>query len=72
MYPSIGPVPTHELFVGLGVVAAILVFVVEARRRGQTDEKVVWVYKLRGGQVVSAENFLDTATMLKALEPPSS
>jgi uncharacterized protein len=39
---------------------------------GTVEEKVVWVYKLRGGQVVSAENFLDTATMLKALEPPSS
>jgi len=34
MYPTLGPVPTHELFVGLGVLVAIGVFVVEARRRG--------------------------------------
>jgi phosphatidylglycerol:prolipoprotein diacylglycerol transferase len=37
------PVPTHGLFVGLGVVAACLVFVVEARRRGQTDERIWYV-----------------------------
>ena len=52
MYPSLGPIPTHELFVGLGVLAAIGVFVVEARRRGQTDEKVVWV--VLGGLVGGA------------------
>ena len=34
MYPHLGPVPTHGLFVGLGVLAAVLVFVHEARRRG--------------------------------------
>jgi ketosteroid isomerase-like protein len=49
--------------------------IVTANVRGRTkaggtvEETVVWVYKLRGGQVVSAENFLDTAKMLKALEP---
>jgi prolipoprotein diacylglyceryltransferase len=53
MYPTIGPVPTHELFVGLGVVAAVLVFVAEARRRGQTDERIVYVVlgALVGGAV---------------------
>jgi phosphatidylglycerol:prolipoprotein diacylglycerol transferase len=43
MLPRIGPVPTHELFVGLGVAVAVAVFVVEARRRGQTDERLVQV-----------------------------
>jgi len=38
------------------------------RAGGTVEEKVVWLYKLRGGQVVSAENFLDTTAMLKALE----
>ena len=33
----IGPVPTHELFVALGLVVAVAVFLVESRRRGQTD-----------------------------------
>jgi len=43
MLPRIGPVPSHELFVGLGVAVAVVVFVVEARRRGQTDERLVYV-----------------------------
>jgi prolipoprotein diacylglyceryltransferase len=37
------PVPTHGLFVGLGVIVASVVFVVEARRRGQTDERIWYV-----------------------------
>jgi len=47
--------------------------VVTANVRGRTkkgatvENKSVWVYKLRGGQVVSAETFADTAAMLKAL-----
>ena len=53
MFPTLGPIPIHGLFVGLGVLAAISVFVVEARRRGQTDEKVVYVVlgALLGGAV---------------------
>jgi phosphatidylglycerol---prolipoprotein diacylglyceryl transferase len=43
MLPTIGPVPTHELFVGLGVAVALLVLVVEARRRGHTDERLLAV-----------------------------
>ena len=43
VYPTLGNVPTHQLFVGLGVLAAVAVFVVEARRRGQTDERIVYV-----------------------------
>ena len=37
------PVPTHGLFVALGVLAAAAIFVVEARRRGQTDERIWYV-----------------------------
>ncbi len=46
--------PTHGLFVALGVLAAALVFVVEARRRGHTDERLVWVVTgaLVGGAVL--------------------
>ena len=53
MYPRVGPVPTHPLFVALGVAAAVAVFVVEARRRGQTDERMVYVVlgALAGGAV---------------------
>lgn len=39
----VGPVPSHQLFVGLGVAVAVVVFVLEARRRGQTDERLIYV-----------------------------
>ena len=58
MYPTLAtvagvPIGTHGFFVGVGVLAAAWVFVVEARRRGQTDERVVYVVlgALAGGAV---------------------
>ena len=47
------PIPTHSLFVALGVLAAAAVFVVEARRRGQTDDRIWYVVlgALVGGAV---------------------
>ncbi len=65
MYPTLGPIPTHELFVGLGVLAAIGVFVVEARRRGQTDEKVVWVVL---GALVGGAVFMRLGTWLQHVD----
>lgn len=40
----IGPltIPTHDVFVGLGVLMAALVFLAEVRRRGVTDDRI-WV-----------------------------
>jgi phosphatidylglycerol---prolipoprotein diacylglyceryl transferase len=61
MFPTVGDLlglpldlPTHEVFVALGVLAAALVFVGEARRRGHTDERLVWVVTgaLLGGGVM--------------------
>src|SRR5690242_15657522 len=51
--PHLGPLPTHDVFVGLGLLAAVVVFTIEARRRGQTDDKVVLVVlgALAGGAV---------------------
>ncbi|GAA3662637.1 prolipoprotein diacylglyceryl transferase [Nocardioides ginsengisoli] len=43
MLQTLGNAPTHEVFVGLGVAVASVVFVVEARRRGQTDERLIYV-----------------------------
>ena len=50
MYPTLGdllglalPVGTHATFVALGVLAAVVVFVVEARRRGHTDDRLLVV-----------------------------
>jgi phosphatidylglycerol---prolipoprotein diacylglyceryl transferase len=65
MYPSLGPVPTHALFVGLGVLVAIGVFVVEARRRGQTDDKVVYVVL---GAVVGGAVFMRLGTWLQHVD----
>ncbi len=48
----IGPVPTHELFVALGVGVALLILVVEARRRGHTDDRLLVV--VTGGLVGGA------------------
>lgn len=43
MQLTLGPAWTHGVFVGLGVAVAAAVFVLEARRRGQTDERLVYV-----------------------------
>ena len=54
VYPTLGPIPTHGLFVGLGVLAAAVVFVLEARRRGARDERLVFVVMgaLVGGAIL--------------------
>lgn len=61
MYPTLGdllgidlPIPTHDFFVGLGVLAAALVFVAESRRRGQRDERLLVVVTgaLVGGAIL--------------------
>src|SRR6478752_10697719 len=65
MYPSIGPVPTHGLFVGLGVLAAVLVFVVEARRRGHTDDRLLIVVT---GALVGGAMFMRLGTWLQHVD----
>ena len=54
VHPTLGPIPTHGLFVALGVLVAAVVFTVEARRRGQTDDRIVYVVlgALLGGAVL--------------------
>lgn len=52
MVPRVGSFPSHQLFVALGAAVAVVVFVVEARRRGQTDEKLIHV--VAGGLVGGA------------------
>ncbi len=46
-------VPTHAFFVALGLLAAGMVFVVEARRRGRLDEAMGWIVAgtLLGGAI---------------------
>lgn len=43
MFPELAGVPTHPVFVALGVLVAGAVFLAESRRRGQTDERLVYV-----------------------------
>ena len=40
MYPTLGPLDTHGVFVLLGVLGAVVVFVVQARRSGPVDERL--------------------------------
>jgi prolipoprotein diacylglyceryltransferase len=52
--PTLLGVDTHAVFVALGVVTAVVVFTVEARRRGVTDERLLIVVTggLVGGAIV--------------------
>src|ERR1700712_4128733 len=62
LHPTLGPVPTHGLFVGLGVLAATIVFVHESRRRGQTDERLLAVVT---GALVGGAIFMRLGTWLQ-------
>ena len=65
MVPTIWVIPTHALFVGLGVVAATLVFVVEARRRGHTDDRLLIVVT---GALVGGALFMRLGTWLQHVD----
>ncbi len=70
MYPTLAPflgvpVPTHGFFVALGVLVASGVFVLEARRRGQTDERVLYVVL---GALVGGAVFMRLGTWLQHVD----
>ncbi len=70
MYPTLGsvaglPIPTHGVFVGLGVLVAAVVFAVEARRRGQTDERILYVVT---GALVGGAVFMRLGTWMQHLD----
>lgn len=70
MYPTFGtiagvPLGTHGLFVGLGVLAALVVFLVEARRRGQTDERILYVVV---GALVGGAIFMRLGTWMQHVD----
>ena len=62
MLPTLWGIPTHGVFVGLGVVAAVLVFVHEARRRGHTDDRLLIVVT---GALVGGALFMRLGTWLQ-------
>ena len=65
MLPELAGIPTHGLFVGLGVLAATLVFVHEARRRGNTDDRLLIVVT---GALVGGAVFMRLGTWLQHLD----
>ena len=72
MYPTLGDllglrlgVDTHGFFVGLGVVAAVIVFVAEARRRGHTDDRLLIVVT---GALVGGALFMRLGTWLQHVD----
>jgi phosphatidylglycerol:prolipoprotein diacylglycerol transferase len=65
MVTHLGPFETHGFFVGLGVIAAALVFVVEARRRGQTDDRL---FSIVAGALVGGAIFMRMGTWLQHLD----
>ena len=76
MYPTLGDllgassglglgVDTHAFFVGLGVVAAVVVFVLEARRRGHDDDRLLIVVT---GALVGGALFMRLGTWLQHVD----
>jgi phosphatidylglycerol---prolipoprotein diacylglyceryl transferase len=65
MVPLIGPFPTHDLFVGLGLAAAAIVFLVESRRRGDQDERLVHIVM---GALVGGAVFMRLGTWLQHID----
>ncbi len=62
MLPTMWGVDTHGFFVGLGVLAAVVVFVIEARRRGHTDDRLLIVVT---GALVGGAIFMRLGTWLQ-------
>jgi phosphatidylglycerol---prolipoprotein diacylglyceryl transferase len=72
VYPTLGDllgldlgVDTHGFFVGLGVLAAAIVFVSEARRRGHTDDRLLVVVT---GALVGGALFMRLGTWLQHVD----
>jgi len=65
VFPTLGPIPTHALFVGLGVLAAVVVFLLEARRRHQTDDKIAYVVL---GALIGGAVFMRLGTWMQHLD----
>ncbi|MDQ1319310.1 MAG: phosphatidylglycerol---prolipoprotein diacylglyceryl transferase [Actinomycetota bacterium] len=56
------PDALHALFVALGILSAAVVFVIEARRRGATDERVLFVVT---GALIGGAAFMRLGTWLQ-------
>ena len=65
MVPTVLGVDTHAVFVALGVLTAVVVFAVEARRRGATDERLLIVVT---GGLVGGAVFMRLGTWLQHVD----
>ena len=65
MFPRLGVIPTHELFVGLGVLAAAVVFAIEAHRRGHRDPRLLYVV---GGALIGGALMMRMGTWLQHVD----
>ncbi len=65
MLPTIWGVDTHAVFVGLGVLVAVVVFVGEARRRGHTEDRLLIVVT---GALVGGAVFMRLGTWLQHVD----
>jgi prolipoprotein diacylglyceryltransferase len=59
---TVAGLPAHQLFVGLGVLAALVVFVLESRRRGHDDDRLLIVVT---GALVGGAIFMRMGTWLQ-------
>lgn len=73
MYPTLQdlfgrlpPIDTHSAFVAFGMAAAGIVFLIEARRRGQTDERIAYLVL---GAVAGAAVMMRLGTWAQHLDP---
>jgi len=64
--PEVAGVPAHQLFVGLGVLTALVVFVLEARRRRHDDDRI-WYVVL--GAVLGGAVLMRFGTWAQHLDP---
>ena len=72
MFPTLGDlfgillaVPTHDTFVGLGVMVAVAVFIVETRRRDVADYRLLYVVT---GALVGGAIFMRLGPLLQHLD----
>lgn len=63
------PIPSHEFFIGIGVVAAVGLFIALAERRGRLDDRTVW---LAVGAVVFGAVFAKISTAWKFVPEANS
>ncbi len=61
------PVPEKVLGADDDHVVVVVRLTGQTKKGNEVETEVVWIYRLRGGKVVSAQPFTDTAQMLEAL-----